>query len=106
MLALLPAKRQNLFFSATFPASVQALADSLLREPVRIEVAAEPQDKPDIAQRAIAVDVPRRTQLLRHLIVQHQWERVLVFVATKYAAEHVADKLQRAGMTRAPSTAN
>ena len=98
ILALLPAKRQNLFFSATFPDSVQALADSLLTEPVRIEVASEPQDKPDIVQRAITVDVPRRTQLLRYLILQHQWERVLVFVATKYAAEHVADKLQRAGL--------
>ena len=98
ILALLPAKRQNLFFSATFPDSVQALADSLLADPVRIEVASEPQDKPDIVQRAITVDVPRRTQLLRYLILQHQWERVLVFVATKYAAEHVADKLQRAGL--------
>ena len=98
ILALLPGKRQNLFFSATFPDSVQALADSLLQEPVRIEVASEPQDKPDIVQRAITVDVPRRTQLLRYLILQQQWDRVLVFVATKYAAEHVADKLQRAGL--------
>ena len=98
ILALLPGKRQNLFFSATFPDSVQALADSLLTEPVRIEVASEPQDKPDIVQRAITVDVPRRTQLLRYLILQQQWDRVLVFVATKYAAEHVADKLQRAGL--------
>ncbi|MGK5079365.1 DEAD/DEAH box helicase [Janthinobacterium sp. HLX7-2] len=98
ILALLPAKRQNLFFSATFPDSVQALADSLLTNPARIEVASEPQDKPDIVQRAITVDVARRTQLLRYLILQQQWERVLVFVATKYAAEHVADKLQRAGL--------
>ena len=98
ILALLPKQRQNLFFSATFPDSVQALADSLLKDPVRIEVASEAQDKPDIVQRAITVDVPRRTQLLRYLILQHQWERVLVFVATKYAAEHVADKLQRAGL--------
>jgi len=98
VLALLPVQRQNLFFSATFPESVQALADSLLANPTRIEVASEPQDKPDIVQRAITVDVPRRTQLLRYLILQQQWERVLVFVATKYAAEHVADKLQRAGL--------
>jgi ATP-dependent RNA helicase RhlE len=98
VLALLPVQRQNLFFSATFPDSVQALADSLLANPTRIEVVSEPQDKPDIVQRAITVDAPRRTQLLRYLILQQQWERVLVFVATKYAAEHVADKLQRAGL--------
>ena len=105
ILALLPARRQTLLFSATFPPAVQALADSLLREPVRIDIAAEPADRPDITQRAIEVDAPRRTQLLRHLIAEHGWERVLVFVATKYATEHVADKLRRAGMSAEPSTA-
>ena len=55
---------------------------SLLRDPVRIEIAATEQTQPDIAQRAIVVDAPRRTQLLKHLIEQHQWSRVLVFVAT------------------------
>ncbi|HAT31122.1 MAG TPA: RNA helicase [Janthinobacterium sp.] len=98
ILALLPERRQNLFFSATFPAEVQALAEGLLRQPVRVEVEALPQDAPAIAQRAIAVDSPRRTQLLKHLILDQQWSRVLVFVATKYAAEHVADKLQRNGI--------
>ncbi|MET3131233.1 ATP-dependent RNA helicase RhlE [Oxalobacteraceae bacterium GrIS 1.11] len=98
ILAMMPERRQNLFFSATFPPEVQALADTLLREPVRLEVAALPQDAPDIVQRAIAVDVPRRTQLLKHLIGVHQWSRVLVFVATKYGAEHVADKLRRNGI--------
>ncbi|HRI83324.1 MAG TPA: DEAD/DEAH box helicase [Opitutaceae bacterium] len=95
---LLPAQRQTLLFSATFPPEVQALAQKLLREPVRIEVAVEPETAPDIEQRAIEVDPPRRTQLLRHLIQTHGWTRVLVFVATKYATEHVADKLRRAGL--------
>ncbi|HEU4845146.1 MAG TPA: helicase-related protein, partial [Burkholderiaceae bacterium] len=98
ILELLPTQRQNLFFSATFPPEVQALADRMLHQPARIEVLSEPVSKPDIAQRAILVDAPRRTQLLKHLIVEHKWPRVLVFVATKYAAEHVADKLQRNGI--------
>ncbi|NRR29802.1 DEAD/DEAH box helicase [Oxalobacteraceae bacterium] len=98
ILALLPTQRQNLFFSATFPPSVQALADSMLHQPTRVEVLGEPLSKPDIAQRAILVDVPRRTQLLKHLILQEKWGRVLVFVATKYAADHVADKLRRNGI--------
>ena len=97
ILAQLPARRQSLFFSATFPSAVQALADAMLRDPVCIEVASAPQSAPDIAQRAIEVDPRRRTQLLKHLLLEHKWERVLVFVATKYAAEHVADKLQRNG---------
>ena len=98
ILELLPRQRQNLFFSATFPPAVQALADSMLHQPTRVEVLSEPVSKPDIAQRAIMVDVPRRTMLLKHLILEHKWSRVLVFVATKYAAEHVADKLNRNGI--------
>ena len=98
VLALLPPQRQNLFFSATFPADVQALANSLLREPVRITVEATEAHEPDIVQRAIQVDPSRRTQLLRHLIKEQGWKRVLVFVATKYASELVAEKLYKAGI--------
>ena len=98
VLALLPDRRQNLLFSATFPPAVQSLAERLLRNPVRVDVAAVAgATLPDIQQRSIAVDPERRTQLLRHLIQQHDWERTLVFVATKYATEHVALKLQRLG---------
>lgn len=99
ILALLPAQRQSLLFSATFPPAVEALASGLLRHPVRIEVAVEPATQPDIVQRVIEVDGPRRTQLLRHLVEENKWPSVLVFVATKYATEHVADKLRRAGLT-------
>ncbi|MYM36353.1 DEAD/DEAH box helicase [Duganella sp. FT50W] len=98
ILALLPAQRQNLFFSATFPPAVQKLADRLLREPTRIEVLSEASCEPAITQRAISVDVPRRTMLLKHLIEQHKWRGVMVFVATKYASDHVADKLRRNGI--------
>lgn len=99
VLALLPDRRQNLLFSATFPPAVQSLAELLLRQPVRIDVAATAETTPDIQQRSIAVDPERRTQLLRHLIQHHGWERALVFVATKYATEHIALKLQRLSIT-------
>ncbi len=102
LLALLPAQRQNLFFSATFPPAVQALANTLLREPVRVDVQPDPQTQPDIQQRAVAVDPSRRTQLLRHLIQDNAWSRVLVFVATKHAAEIVADKLRKAHIDAEP----
>ncbi|MEJ1963425.1 MAG: DEAD/DEAH box helicase [Gammaproteobacteria bacterium] len=101
VLALLPDRRQNLLFSATFPPAVQSLAELLLRDPLRIDVAASTETTPDIQQRSIAVDPERRTQLLRHLIQHHRWERTLVFVATKYATEHIALKLQRLGFTAA-----
>ena len=74
------------------------MGENLLREPVRVDVPSEPTTKPDILQRAIEVDPPRRTQLLRHLIETNGWTRVLVFVATKYATEHVAEKLRKAGI--------
>ena len=102
ILSMLPARRQNLFFSATFPAPVQALAQQLLHEPVRIDVLPEAQAASDIAQQAIAVDAGRRTQLLRHLIVTNGWKRVLVFVATKHAAEIVADKLRKVRINAEP----
>lgn len=102
VLALLPAKRQNLFFSATFPQDVQTLADTLLQNAVRIEVASSPETAPIILQRAIQVDPKRRTQLLRKLVEESDWEQVLVFVATKYAAELVATKLYNAGMNAVP----
>lgn len=100
--SLLPARRQSLFFSATFPPAVQALAEALLHEPQRVDADAVPQAAaPDIEQRAIEVDEARRTALLRHLIEQGGWPRVLVFVATRYASERVAEKLRRAGLAAA-----
>ena len=102
ILALLPAQRQNLFFSATFPPAIAALAESMLIDPLRIEVQAAPQAEPDITQRAIEVDPSRRTQLLRHLVQTEKWSRVLVFVATKHAAEIVADKLRKADIEAEP----
>ncbi len=101
VLALLPRRRQNLLFSATFPPAVQALAESLLHDPIHFDVPREPTAKPAVEQHAVEVDTARRTPLLRHLIQQGGWTRVLVFVATRYACEHVADKLRRSGIAAA-----
>jgi ATP-dependent RNA helicase RhlE len=98
VLALLPAQRQNLLFSATFPPQVQALAESLLREPVRVQVDAAGENAPVITQQAIAVDAARRTELLRHLVQANGWRQVLAFVGTQHTAEQVAGKLYRRGL--------
>jgi len=102
IVALLGSTRQSLFFSATFAPPVNALAQALLRDPVHVEVPDTADTLPDIAQSAIAVDTRARTQLLRHLIKQYGWSRTLVFVATKYSAEIVADKLRKAGLNAEP----
>ncbi len=106
LLAALPARRQTLLFSATFPRPVLALAAALLHDPVTIDVPDAPADSAaaladqaaHITQRAIAVDTPSRTPLLLKLIRDHGWKRVLVFVATQHATEHVAHKLHVGGL--------
>jgi ATP-dependent RNA helicase RhlE len=107
VLALLPPLRQTLLLSATFPPGVQALAKRLLHDPLHVDVVAEPVASPElpstagITQRAIRVDTAQRTPLLRHLIATEAWSRVLVFVASQYASELVADKLRRHGLAAA-----
>lgn len=101
VLTLLPSKRQNLWFSATFDDALQPLADSMLREPAHIAIAGPATNDsahPAIQQRAIVIDEKKRTLLLRHLFTQEKWKQVLVFVATRYASEHVANKLYQAGI--------
>lgn len=95
ILALLPQKRQNLLFSATFPTRLENLAAELLQHPTRINIEAEAEQLPPIEQRAIRIDKDKRTPLLRHLITKQNWKRVLVFVAKQYTADHLADKLRR-----------
>jgi superfamily II DNA/RNA helicase len=104
ILALLPRRRQALLFSATLPDTVARLAAQVLHDPQRIEVGADADRAvaaPAIAERVLLVDTARRTPLLRHLIAIEGWPRVLVFVASQYASEHVADKLRQGGIAAA-----
>lgn len=89
-----PKLRQTLLLSATFGPAVQTLVGQLLREGhVSVEVENTHQQDATIAQRAIYVDAARRTSLLHELITQYPEQRILVFVASRYSAEHVANKL-------------
>jgi len=98
ILALLPAKRQNLLFSATFPDEIRKLANSFMRDPVTVEVA--PRNKPVelIAQIAHPVDSGRKRELLSHLVKTHNWQQVLVFTRTKHGANRLAQQLERDGI--------
>jgi ATP-dependent RNA helicase RhlE len=96
------ARRQNLFFSATFPGRCRRWPTAFCTTPCAWPCRRHPCERTRIVQRAIAVDASRRTQLLRHLVKEHDWSRVLVFVATQYAAEHVAEKLYKAGIYATP----
>ncbi|MCP3035653.1 MULTISPECIES: DEAD/DEAH box helicase [Xanthomonas] len=102
ILALLPAQRQSVLVSATFPAAIASLAKRRLRDPLRITHDAMPEQAPSIAQRAIAVDAGQRTQLLRHLLLEHGWPQLLVFVASRHGADKVAEKLSKTGIAALP----
>ncbi|WP_174875334.1 DEAD/DEAH box helicase, partial [Vogesella oryzae] len=99
ILALLPAKRQTLLFSATFAANVQQLAAGLLQQPQRVHIAAE--QVPDIVQRAIEVDARQRNALLLQLLQQEAWPQVMLFVNSKHDAAELAQWLQREGIRAA-----
>lgn len=95
----LPKRLRTLLFSATFPASVERLGDEILHDPTGIHLEPEERERPAITQRAIRVDPEKRSPLLRQLLADEDWKRVLVFVATQYTADHVADKLRRHGIS-------
>lgn len=94
VLGALPKQRQSLLFSATFPPAVEALAAQLLQEPVRIAIEEAP---PQITQRALQLDRAQRLPALRQLLRDAGWQRALVFVASRYTAELVSDKLHAHG---------
>ncbi|WP_420978634.1 DEAD/DEAH box helicase [Burkholderia gladioli] len=99
VLARLPAKRQNLLFSATFSDEIKALADSLLDSPALIEVARRNTTAETIAQKIYPVDRDRKRELLTHLIREHNWFQVLVFTRTKHGANRLAEQLGKDGIS-------
>src|SRR5260370_338466 len=106
VLALLPAKRQNLLFSATFPDEVRALASGFMRDPVTVEVARRNMPIELIAQVAHPVDKDRKRALLAHLVKSGNWQQVLVFCRTKHGANRLAEQLEHDGIETAPIHGN
>ncbi|MGH8622324.1 MAG: DEAD/DEAH box helicase [Burkholderiales bacterium] len=98
ILALLPLRRQNLLFSATFPEEIRKLAGSFMRDPATVEVA--PRNRPVelISQIAHPVAKDRKRELLAHLVKTGDWHQVLVFTRTKHGANRLAQQLERDGI--------
>ncbi len=99
ILAMLPKKRQNLLFSATFSNEIKALADGLLNSPTLIEVARRNTASESVEQRIYTVDRERKRELLSHLIKDHDWKQVLVFTRTKHGANRLTEQLGKDGIT-------
>jgi ATP-dependent RNA helicase RhlE len=101
VLAKLPAKRQNLLFSATFSDDIKALAEKLLHNPLEIEVARRNTASEQVTQHVHFVDKKRKRELLSQMIGEGNWQQVLVFTRTKHGANHLAEQLNKDGIRSA-----
>lgn len=95
ILKLIPAKRQNLFFSATMPKEIAKLASEILVNPVRVEVAPVSSTADTIQQSIYFVEKDYKTDLLIHLLEDPKLDQVLVFSRTKHGADKIARKLHQ-----------
>ena len=98
VLAVLPAKKQSLLFSATFSDEVKAIADKLLKQPALIEATRRNSTVELIAQRIHPVAREKKKELLAHLIQRGDWHQVLVFTRMKHGANRLADWLNDHGI--------
>jgi ATP-dependent RNA helicase RhlE len=93
IMAILPAQRQTLMFSATFSDEIRNLAKKLVHNPVEISVSPRNSTVKSVTQWICPVDKKRKPALLAHLINEHQWRQVLVFSRTKHGANRLAQFL-------------
>ncbi len=89
-----PGDRQTILFSATMPSNITNLAESLLRDPIRVEVAKESTTAEKIDQKVYFVDKGNKPELLKHVLQSEEMEHVLVFSKTKYGADRIAKRLE------------
>jgi len=101
ILKLLPGKRQNLMFSATYSAPIRELASRFLREPAEIEVAERNATAQRVEQQVYRVPKEHKRHLLAHLIHSGNWSQVLVFTRTKHGANRLTQQLESAGIRAA-----
>lgn len=95
----LPAKRQNLLFSATFSPEIRELANGLLNNPVEVQVAARNSTVDRVEQVVMPVDKLRKRELLSEIIGKGNWRQVLVFTRTKHGANRLAKQLEGDGIS-------
>jgi ATP-dependent RNA helicase RhlE len=101
IIALLPPKRQNLLFSATFAPEIRELAATLLRQPVSVDVAPRNTAAETVKQQVIETNREQKKDLLKHLFATRGLHQVLVFARTKHGADALARTLDKAGIKAA-----
>ena len=98
ILALLPAKRQNLLFSATFSKDIKKLAQTFLTNPVLVEAERQNSTAEKVKQTIYRCNKADKTELVIKLISEGNWEQVLIFTRTKHGANRLAEKLSKANI--------
>ena len=93
IMSIMPAKRQNLLFSATFSKDIKALANDILHHPILVEATPENSTVDAIDQKVYRVAKGLKSDLLVKLISDGNWEQVLVFTRTKHGANKLTKKL-------------
>ncbi|MGH8259180.1 MAG: DEAD/DEAH box helicase, partial [Steroidobacteraceae bacterium] len=101
IIRLLPAERQNLMFSATYGEDIRALARTILRDPVMVEVAPRNAAAERVDQQVYRVPKEHKRHLLAHLIECGSWHQVLVFTRTKHGANRLTKQLEASGIRAA-----
>jgi ATP-dependent RNA helicase RhlE len=101
VIALLPQRRQNLLFSATFPDDIRKLANKMLASPVSVEIGERNAAADKIEQAVYFADKGQKRGLLSWLIGSGNWQQVLVFTRTKHGANRLAEQLERDGLRSA-----
>lgn len=91
--AKIPKERQTILFSATMPKNITHLADSMLRDPVRVEVAKQSTTAEKISQKVYFVDKSNKPELLKHILGSEKMDNVLIFSKTKYGADRISKRL-------------
>jgi ATP-dependent RNA helicase RhlE len=101
IIALLPPQRQNLFFSATMPKDIRELADSMLTDPIQVQVTPVSSTAERIRQSLMYVERNNKKNLLRHVLQDRVFKRVIVFTRTKRGANQVSEVLAKNGINSA-----
>jgi ATP-dependent RNA helicase RhlE len=101
IMGLMPKKRQNLLFSATFSKEIKSLARGILNNPILIETSTENTTVEAIFQYVYKVDKNKKSELIIQLIKQGNWQQVLVFTRTKHGANNLCKKMIKANISAA-----
>nr|WP_298990483.1 DEAD/DEAH box helicase [uncultured Polaribacter sp.] len=101
LISFMPAKRQNLLFSATFSKEIKKLAEGILRNPVEVETAPKNSTAKKVSHQVYKIDKKRKTEFTIELIKENNWSQVLIFTRTKHGANRLTEKLVKSKISAA-----